>query len=43
MGPMVCGGGVRPVKVPVGNVHRQLVGSPVEVSVNWTVPPARTV
>src|SRR3954465_8829555 len=40
---MTCAGGVRPVNVPPGNVHCQLVGSPVEVSLNWTVPPARTV
>src|SRR3954447_18814404 len=40
---MTCAGGVRPANVPPGNVHCQLVGSPVEVSVNWTVPPARTV
>ena len=42
-GAMACAGGVRPLNVPPGNVHCQLVGSPVEVSVNWTVPPARTV
>ena len=40
---MACAGGVRPLNVPPGNVHCQLVGSPVEVSVNWTLPPARTV
>jgi hypothetical protein len=35
-----CGGGAWTWEVPPGNVQVQVVGSPVEVSVTWTVPSA---